>query len=408
MHNSAGRERVAAVLLPTKYLLPILACLILAIALLFIVRFQFPPGWDFMNNLWAPGHLLLQGKSPYNISVINDVGSAVWMPPAIGIFWPIGILPLQQASNVWWIITLIALITVVWLSSGKKHPPKFTFVVTLFLVFLFPPTISHFSLGQVTILTSLVLIVISVYGHRLHPFIISVLIALALSKPQLTIFVLPGFFLYYLREKGLPRTLQLGLYSILAVAITSLPLFFFYPQWIPDFIRNQITNPSWAHPSSLFILQSNFKEIGQAIWWLFLLVGSGVNLFLWARLPKREAAAWSLALTTLITPYVWSWDFVLLIPLLVIYLFRKLPGYAKTLIYFGIIACWGVLAFLKFSGYTSDELYWWVPWYLVGLILLVSSLDWIHANTKTNLIFNPKFPYFHSSDDQAIKIQFRP
>jgi hypothetical protein len=133
-----------------------------------------------------------------------------------------------------------------------------------------------------------------------------------------------------------------------------------------------------------------------------------VNLFLWARLPKREAAAWSLALTTLITPYVWSWDFVLLIPLLVIYLFRKLPGYAKILLYFAIMSCWGVFAFLKFYGYTSDELYWWVPWYLVGLILLVSSLVWIHANTKTNLIFNPIFPYIHSSDDQAIKIRFRP
>lgn len=402
MHRPAGRERTTAVLLPAKYHFAIITCFILAIALLFIVRFQFPPGWDFMNNLWGPGHLLLQGQSPYNISVINDVGNAVWMPTIIGIFWPIGILPLQQASNIWWIITLISLITIVWLISGKKRPPKFTFVVTLFIVFLFTPTISHFSLGQVTILTSLVLIIVAVYGHRLHPFLISVLIALALTKPQLTIFVLPGFFFYSLWEKGLPRTLQLGFYSILAIAITSLPLFFFYPQWIPDFIHNLTINPNWAHPSSLFILQSIFKDIGQVLWCLLLILGSGINLFLWTRLPQREAVAWSLALTTLITPYVWSWDFVLLIPLLVIYLFRKLPMYTKTLFYSAIVACWGLLAFLKFSGYTSDELYWWVPWFLVGVMLLVSILARIHAPTRTNLTFIPNSPYIHSSDDRAI------
>ncbi len=369
MNGSAVKERAADVFLSTKFLLAIIILFILILLALFVTSFPYTTGWDFRNNLWAPAQLLINGQSPYDLSGLYELGSAVWMPVAIGMFWPIGYLPLQQASNLWWAISLVALIGIVWLSSGHNWPPKLLFAITLFMAFVFPPTISHFSLGQITIFTCLIFLAISIYARKFHPFILAFLMALTLAKPQLTIFILPGFFYSYLREHGFSRTLQLIAYLILAIGITSIPLFAFYPQWIVDFIRNLMDNPTWAHPSSLYILRMSFNKIGEASWWLLLLVGSSVNLWLWARLPKREAAVWSLALTTLITPYVWSWDFVLLIPLISSYLYKNIPRSATGILYFGFISCWCAITYLKLSGLTSDDLNWWVPWYLIGIVL---------------------------------------
>lgn len=382
------KERITAVFLSTNLVLALLALFFLILIGLFIIYFPYPAGWDFRNNLWAPSFLLVNGQSPYNLTVLYEMGSAVWMPVAIGLFWPLGYLPLQQASNLWWILTLIGLITIVWLSSGYHRPPKYLFIITLILAFLFPPTISHFSLGQITILICLLFMVISIYGHKIHPLLIALLIALTLSKPQLTIFFLPGYLYSFLKENGSSRALQLIFLILLAIGVLSLPLFYFYPQWINDSIQSLTGNPTWAHPSSLFILRTNFNRIGEILWWVLLLMVSGINLSLWTRLPKREAAVWSLALTTLVTPYVWSWDFVLLIPLFVSYLYKIKEKSSTWLIYFAYISCWGIIVYMKLTGQTSDELNWWVPWYLIGFIIVSSLLNWPSLKFRLNTLFS--------------------
>jgi hypothetical protein len=388
MRSAVDNEKGTAVFLSPKFQLVIVVGFILVLLVLFFTRFPYPPGWDFRNNLWAPSFLLIHGQSPYNLTVLYELGSAVWMPVAIGLFWPIGFLPLQQASNLWWILSLISLIAVVWLSCGFKRPPKLLFTISLFLAFIFPPTISHFSLGQITILICLIYLLIATYEDKFHPLLLAVLIVLTLSKPQLTIFFLPGYFFSYLREKGFSRTMQLLFYLLIALGITTLPLFVFYPQWATDFIRNITSNPTWAHPSSLFMLSTYIINFGELLWWILLIVVSGINLYLWVRLPKREAAVWSLALTTLITPYVWSWDFVLLVPLVTSYLYNKMSGYPTWLLYFAIISCWGVIAFMKLNGQTSDELYWWVPWYLIGFVIISSTTARLLLKSRLKIISN--------------------
>ncbi|MGB5844848.1 MAG: glycosyltransferase family 87 protein, partial [Anaerolineales bacterium] len=317
-----------------------------------------------------------------------EIGSAVWMPVAIGMFWPLGYLPLQQASNLWWILTLISLIAIVWLSSGYQRPPKYLFTVTLILAFLFPPTISHFSLGQITVLICFLFMVLSIYGQKLHPLLIAILIALTLSKPQLAIFILPGYIYSYIKENGSSQAVKLIFLIFLSIGILSIPLFIYYPRWIIDFFQNLMENPDWAHPSSLFLLRTNFNRIGEILWYMLLFLVSGINLWLWTRLPKRDAAVWSLALTTLVTPYIWSWDFVLLIPLIVSYLFNKKQKSSVWLIYFAYFSCWGVIAYMKLTGRISDELYWWVPWYLIGFVIFSSLLNWPSVKLRLNTLFS--------------------
>ena len=379
---------MTAVFLSPKFLLAILVGFILVLLALFITSFPYPAGWDFRNNLWAPSFLLVNGQSPYNITVLYEIGSAVWMPVAIGMFWPLGYLPLQQASNLWWIFTLISLIAIVWLSSGYQRPPKYLFTVTLILAFLFPPTISHFSLGQITVLICFLFMVLSIYGQKLHPLLIAILIALTLSKPQLAIFILPGYIYSYIKENGSSQAVKLIFLIFLSIGILSIPLFIYYPRWIIDFFQNLMENPDWAHPSSLFLLRTNFNRIGEILWYMLLFLVSGINLWLWTRLPKRDAAVWSLALTTLVTPYIWSWDFVLLIPLIVSYLFNKKQKSSVWLIYFAYFSCWGVIAYMKLTGRISDELYWWVPWYLIGFVIFSSLLNWPSVKLRLNTLFS--------------------
>ena len=379
---------MTAVFLSPKFLLAILVGFILVLLALFITSFPYPAGWDFRNNLWAPSFLLVNGQSPYNLTMMYEIGSAVWMPVAIGMFWPLGYLPLQQASNLWWIFTLISLIAIVWLSSGYQRPPKYLFTVTLILAFLFPPTISHFSLGQITVLICFIFMVLSIYGQKLHPLLIAILIALTLSKPQLAIFILPGYIYSYIKENGSSQAVKLIFLIFLSIGILSIPLFTYYPRWIIDFFQNLMENPDWAHPSSLFLLRTNFNRIGEILWYMLLFLVSGINLWLWTRLPKRDAAVWSLALTTLVTPYIWSWDFVLLIPLIVSYLFNKKQKSSVWLIYFAYFSGWGVIAYMKLTGRISDELYWWVPWYLIGFVIFSSLLNWPSVKLRLNTLFS--------------------
>lgn len=356
--------------LPKKLVLLLLLGLILATLGYFIANFSYRPGWDFRNNLWAPAHLLVNGQSPYNIEILFDTGNAVWLPMAIGTFAPLGLLPLQQASNIWWVVNTIGLIALVWLSSGHAYPPKSLFTIVLVMSFLFIPTTTHFNSGQITILIGLALVIIATYDKKFHPLFLALLFAFSLSKPQLTILALPGYLFAYFKEHGWGRTTQFLLFLVLTIGFLSFPLFFSYPQSINDLAQNFTDNPAWAHPSALFTLLSKFNEPGIFIWAILFLLIVSINFRLWHRLPKQEAMVWSLALTPLATPYIWSWDFVLFIPLLTHFLFQKASNRLYWLVSFAYFSSWGVMASMKLRGLISEHLLWWVPWYLIASVVI--------------------------------------
>lgn len=388
MSEVTTEERKQTGILSSKILLIIFSVLILALLILFTIRFTYPPGWDFRNNLWAPTHLLVNHQSPYRVTVLYQEVTAIWLPMALGVFWPMGYLPLQQASNLWWVINLVALGAIVWLSSGVRRPPRWLLILGLLLAFLFPATIAHFSLGQITILICLVFVLISIIGNGIHPLVFGFLLAFSLTKPQLALLVLPGFFIAYTKDFGIFHSIRLFLYSLLAGAITLVPLFLFYPQWLPDLIHNLRNNPAWAHPSSLFILRSIFADFGVVLWWLLLVLISILNLWLWLHLSKGEAIVWSLALTTLVTPYIWSWDFVLLLPLIINYLQKK-RGNSRLFLLICYVLCWSVIAYMKFAGHNAEELYWWVPWYFMGGILILIGFRWVSGILKRKYFLKP-------------------
>jgi hypothetical protein len=325
--------------------------------------------WDFRNNLWGPAHLLTQRQSPYRVDMLFDLGSAVWMPMVVGLFFPLGFLSLQQASNLWFVFNLGWFLLILWISSGYRRPSVWLFTISILLGFLFPPLVTHFWSGQISILITLLFLVAATWNDEMPAILLAALMAVGLSKPQLAILVLPGFLINRIKKSGIQNTLQLVAYLIGCILILAVPLFLAYPNWFPDFVLELQQNPSWAHPSSLYFLRNAVPEIGAAIWVMLTIMVFALNIWLWTILPSRDAIYWSLALTPLVTPYIWTWDFVLILPLFIFCLFRAKTKLSLGILLGGYLICWGLITNMKLHDEVNETFFWWVPWLLIGVII---------------------------------------
>jgi hypothetical protein len=343
---------------------------------LFVVRSQAFSCWDFRNNLWGPAYLLTHQQSPYRVDLLFELSNAVWMPPSIGLFFPLGYLPLQQASNLWFVFNLVWLLLIVWISSGSQRPPVVWFAVAIITSLLFPPMVTHLWSGQITILITLAFLVAAIWNEELHPLFLGALIAIGLSKPQMAILVVPGLFIHEIKHHGLKKAVRLGVATVLCMLTMTIPLFMGYPEWIPDFISGLQQNPSWAHPSSLQFLKNALPGIGQFIWVSLALMLFSINIWLWIKLPARRAVYWSLAFTTLVTPYIWTWDFVMLFPLFISSLFQAKTKSSMTILLTGYAVCWSFITSFKMRGEVNESLFWWVPWLLMIFIVGSTLISW--------------------------------
>jgi hypothetical protein len=332
-------------------------------------------GWDFRNNLWAPSYLLLHGQSPYKSEVLFGAGNAVWMPMIIGALFPLGLLPLQQASNLWFVANALGVVVLAWISSGFRRPPILVFVIALVAAFLFPPMVSHLRLGQLSIGITLLFLVVTIWSDRMPLLLSASLLAIALSKPQLAILVLPGLLLASYRSKGWRGTILLVDLLLACILVMSIPLFVACPGWFTDFVAALQQNPAWEHPSSLAVLTSLTQRFGLVLWIVIALLVFASNIWLWVKLPGRVAVLWSLALTPLVIPYVWTWDFVMVLPLFISSLFQVKTSRAFLMLLAGYLVCWALIAKVAFSGDVSNQYYWWVPWLLVGAVSCAVAID---------------------------------
>jgi hypothetical protein len=334
----------------------------------FISRFSIS-SWDFRNNLWAPAHLLLNGRSPYDISVLFDGSGAVWMPPVIGAFFPLGWLSLSAASKLWFALNVASLIGIVVLSARPDRPKPLLLGVLLILHFTFPPVLAHLRLGQISLLAVFVVVACVNYIHRLPIPVLSTALAITLAKPQLIVLVLPG--LLFWRNNVKRRRMSLAVGVLLAAAALTLPLFIGYSDWVADFRAAQDANPNWAQPSSLFTLRTAWGAAGIAVWAIMASGAFFLNLRLWSRFEPSIAAMWSLALTPLVVPYIWSWDFVVILPLISHALFRAGSRSSRTILISGYIFCSAWIIQTLLNGETpSNHIYWWIPWFLLGLVVV--------------------------------------
>ncbi len=353
----------------------LLAIVVLGLCIWFIPSKIFPVSWDFRNNLWGPAYQLLHRMSPYDIKVLFEISNAIWMPMLIGLLAPIGFLPLQWASNIWLLINLASLSLIVSILARQVQKNLIWTPLIIIALAIFPASISHFILGQVSLFICLVLLLLVIYRKRLNPIVIGLLLCLSLTKPQLLVLFLPAFLIIYFREQGMKKFLKVILYSFLWVFASCVPLFILFPHWIPDFLTNLSANNTWFYPSlySFLISGSGSRQVAIGLSGLFLCIGLGISVLLLNRLQGNQSLLWILALTPIFSPIIWSWDFVLLFPFMTFMVFEKKSITSSWVLYGGYAICAIVYFAQRVTINSGDQSSVWVPLFL-NIVLLISYL----------------------------------
>jgi hypothetical protein len=355
----------------------IAACLlVVGSALVWFVAAQNIIGWDFRNNLWGPAHLLLRGDSPYRIDLLFENSNSVWMPSIIGALFPLGWLPLETASNLWFVLNIVLFVVMVLLAFPRRETrlPVGWLVSGLIAIFLFPSLLSHLYQGQISIVIGVALLVVTrLIARKERLWLAGLLTALALAKPQLTPFALAGMAVYLWHDKR--ALLRFAAAALAWSVLLTLPLWVGYPGWTADFLADLARNPDWAQPSSLVLLRQVLNDVGTAVWLALAAAGFGFNLWAWRAWPPRTAVLWSLALTVLLTPYVWTWDFVLLVPLLTHIYFSAKTALARLVWLVGYGACWLLFFYVRTTTDNSDIHFWWYGWAVMGVMLAVLLVE---------------------------------
>ncbi len=349
--------------------------LILFVVGLFIVAADFS-AWDFRNNLWGPAHLTWRGQSPYAVHrLFPDGSNAIWLPQAVGIFVPLGLLPLREASNAWLLVNISGLAVLNWhllkRANGVNPEPGHLGIVLLASA-LFLPTIQHFILGQIDLLIILSLVFGSRFIETRQLLPAAALYAFGLTKPQLCIVVLPMILSYLISKQQFSQGLNLIGSIMVTGLIMTIPLWMADTVWWRDLMANLRRNPQWEQPSTWWLVQSHVGSPVLALGIVGALLAGSILLALdiCKKAGPVPGTVWGLALTTVAGTYLWSWDFVLLLPLFIDTAARA----RRPAGIIGLATVWlGVFVFGLLSlqpGPASNARLWWLPyWVFFGLAL---------------------------------------
>lgn len=342
--------------------------------------------WDFRNNLWAPTYLIWHRESAYNINLLFDNSNSIWFPQVIGVFFWLGLLPQYLATNIWLILNIVFLLTLTWYlfqQSGQVKPKPLHFGILVVAVFLFPPTIRHLILGQVDILL-IVSIIAGIYAIEKKQFALGgFLFSLALVKPQHCIVVLPSLTGYLLFNKKVLRDAFKFFGAIcFFVVIQTAPLWVGSSTWFSDFLSNLQRNPSWMQPNIFSMLLNKFGAPARVFWLILYIIILVLSFQIWSKCKPQKAVLWSLALTAIISPYLWSWDFVLLLPLLLDTAIDLSNSLARLTLLIFYVTCLSISIITLQGGSASDEVLWWFPIILIIGIVASIIIDRTHRNRQ--------------------------
>ena len=341
------------------------------------VQFTF---WDFRNNLWGPGYLLIHGYSPYRLDLLFENSRAVWFPHIIGLLYPIGFLSQWQAGNLWFLLNLGAIVALVYSilnQHGTPRPALFGLVCAG--IFLFPPTVNLLRLGQVDVLL-VALWLASLPRAEKSPLLAAFCLALWLTKPQMGILLFPALAVQWGLENKSRLGLKILLLSAAICAWLTLPLWFHSPGWPMDFMESLSANPQWAQPT----LRARLGEYpgGAALYPLLVVACLGAGIATWRRMGQPQATYWLMALTPLALPYGWTWDFTLMLPLLV----DTAARLARRRSQLTLMAVWA----LNLAAYIAirmvndgEQQFWWMPaWMLLGILASLGLEKWPARQVK--------------------------
>jgi glycosyl transferase family 87 len=327
------------------FLLPPLAIIFFIIATKIVNPVEYPNS-DFFT-FWLSGRLASLGQNPYNSQIWitgHHQFGASWIPDATFIyplpisllFIPLGLLPLYQAFIAWNTLSqlmIVSSIALLLMTNSNLSTKRFIFPL-LVGVILFRPTIITLVNGQLSGMLLLLIACTMYLWERGKWGQGAALLAFLALKPNLGIPLIVLLSVYLIQQKQIT--------SLIAEAVSGLLLllagFVQNPNWLIEFWNAGNTKLSqtfgfsptiWG--MSAFFCNYNLNcTVGYGVCMgLLFLIG---YLYLLARkkniLSSALVVSLAIAITLLLTPYIWPYDQLLLVaPIVTMTIMLAKDGY---------------------------------------------------------------------------------
>jgi hypothetical protein len=357
---------------------------------------------DYTNNgfftFWLSGQMQWTGEHPYSTTDwINGhhANGATWIPnqifpyplPLALVTAPLGLLPIGKAYIIWDTLAQVLIAScILWLSTGWEGLNR-----QLYAVFVLVATIlnGNIYLGLMTGTFSalfLVFLTLALYFIETdRPMLAGILLAgLALKPPLLTVTLLIGIWFLFRRNWQAIAGLGIGGLGLFIIGLVQ------DPHWLEKFrgasenlldmrLGNQPTILSYTRlvcagdPNCTFIY---YGLIGLAL----------VGLFTWQVWKKRGtlsplmAFSAAIALGVLLPPYLWSYDYALLIiPICYIAfdLVRRRESYLYSTLFLLLLDLISIVGLVLFQmNPESDALTIQRDMWSIWVALLVLTASW--------------------------------
>lgn len=291
---------------------------------------------DIVNSnffkIWLAGHLAATGGNPYSASdwlAGHLAFHSAWVPekgflyplPLVYILWPFGMLPPQAAYRLWAFVSILACVAAIFILANQQQEFKLKLFATLLAIalLLFPPTLETIGKGTIGAILLLAGVGAIEFSRREKPFASGALFSVLLLKPQLGVPILGviGLWMLIRRDwRGLSGLAGGSLFLFVLGALRDL-------HWVQEFlnISQQKLGSTFGDQPTLFSIATRLCSYQQncTIGLGLLLSGlcvAGVAYLLFRKgktLSALEVFSLAAPFGMLVTPYLWSYDHVLLL-----------------------------------------------------------------------------------------------
>lgn len=282
---------------------------------------------------WSAAKNLVEGKDPYNPlnelreqrdlesamerSVIDKSYVPYYYPPWFGLLFT-ALLPFgfPAAKSLYFVLNIMLVITSCFLvRSILKSDRTSTFSITL----AFFPAVISLLLGQSTPIVFFIAVALWHSLERQKDVLAGALIAWLTVKPQLTAFLIVGSLIWVVRQRRWMAVVSFFLTLNLLLAVSSLVL----PSWPVLLLRSTVASPlitdkfPWMGTTWLLVL----RTLGLRSWLLWSFYLALATPLAWSAFKTaaslesspKELMASSVLVAFFITPYSQSYDFLLLL-----------------------------------------------------------------------------------------------
>jgi hypothetical protein len=301
----------------------LIVLILAALVLLFFVNYQFvqdePGGNDFLARWMGAKSWLIDGLSPYDPEVSlrtqeifygrpavpeegEDIAHFVYPLPAMIFFAPFGLLPYNEARAIWMTILEICLPLLTWvgLSITRWKPSRPMLVMLLVFSVIWYHGFRAIILGQFAIIEALLIAGGLLAIQRNQDGIAGILLALSISKPQMSFMLLPFVIFWAIsRRRWVLIISTLGTIVLLVGASIVL-----LPGWVLDWIQQVLSYPEYTTTKPpVGIIADLFPTISS---WINLILTCVFILYLiweWVLALRKGDRwfQWTAAMTILIT-----------------------------------------------------------------------------------------------------------